>query len=127
MLILHCSASVLSHTQALYILFESLVHQSCMQRQIYAGRSGRNKDHSFIILQVNINIGKMDFYHVAVIWNNLPSALYGMNGLLNFKSTYKKLYCDFFLLRRVFCFVCAFCCLVICSHIVCICSLPFIH
>ena len=79
---------------------------------------------------LSTNIGKSGFfYRGVVIWNNLPSVLYGIKELLNFKSTYKKLCSQLFVCKvaKRFCFVlsvCAcvcICCLVfvICSHIVC--------
>ena len=79
------------------------------------------------IPQVSTDIGKSGFlYRGAVIWNNLPSVLYGIKEL---NLPIRNCVLNFFVCKvaKCFCFVlsvCAcvcICCLVfvICSHIVC--------
>jgi len=79
--------------RVIHKFFPTYLRDRFINAAAYTGRSGRNKDRLFIS-QVNTNFGKNGFfYRGTVIWNSLPSALYRMKGLLNFKPTYKKLCC----------------------------------
>jgi len=72
MAILHCSAGV-NHK-----LCPSYLRDWLVKAEAYTGRSERNKDH-LLISQVDSNIGKNGFLILEhVMWNNLPSALYGI-------------------------------------------------